>query len=238
MKTKMMIAMLLACILVLPACQASPKSSTKNKSTAKDTIASSTASTTHSSIHDILKADEEWPKEERAAQCLSAAMDADTAEEAADWLCEKSQDLAEQFVNNYQGYPVSVEVEYITKFNGYDIFRCVIRNTETNEELKDYCLFDRDGDQYRLCINGEEQQKVYNKFVCKTCSGAGCTTQNGIVCALCGGTGVQQMPYFDPITQMTMMQTTGCGGCGGSGWTTLPSTTICVFCGGDGWKFD
>ena len=117
---------------------------------------------------------------------------------------------------------------FLKSENGYYVFEVVKIFNDTAENI--IITFRERNGKFVYDLNRE----VFEHLFCPACGGSGFHTEGGVICAICGGAGVQYIPnqWFDGT--MWHGNYVGCSGCGGSGYAVMPSTVPCSTCGGSG----
>lgn len=179
----------------------------------------------------------QYPNQELAEEWLSAFVSAEDYDARSKCVTPDSLDeLKEVNLNLPEGTP-SVETIYKATYEDYDIFdfKLFFPGHEEAIPVKE-CALKRVDDGYLLCLEKSVMKTLAERYRCQPCDGTGkIASSNRVACAICNGTGVQQIPQYDPVTGAMLSQTIGCGGCGGSGFVGGGTTdTPCPHCDGDG----
>lgn len=218
MKTKLirMIAAVLSMLLVLfcAACgDVAPHSQENTSSKSSNTSAS---------------------RERKAEKSLLAAINAEGVEEAAQYMETDSDEQMQNILDMYSEYDLTVEMDYLGKTDGMDVFKCKMLHASDGSTLKTTFVFGTEmKDRYVFCEKEDFLTKVNKTVLCGTCNASGVIYSGGTACAICAGTGQQYIPnaYYNGWQWVGQYQ--ACSGCAGAGYFNRRTYT-CTACHGMG----
>lgn len=171
-------------------------------------------------------------KTKAAQECIANIFQSPNVNTLRQYLTADSYDVAEEIWSVWQSLDPAVEIEYIGKYEAYDVFSFAAKYRVTGEEEGCFILLKEENGSYKLCANEDVLLKAQYDIVCNVCAGSGQVQCGGQVCGICGGTGQQYIPnaYYDGFMWQGLWQ--ACAGCGGAGWFGV-SFRNCAYCAGD-----
>ncbi len=174
-------------------------------------------------------------------ECFLAIAYSKSAEEMAKYVSVgDAKDYYGNVKNLFGGDTYTVKAEFAGTFENYEVFYLTIKsNTDKSKEMKNFEIFQKVGDDYKLALDADAISKINTECLCPTCKGAGNFTSGGTACAICAGTGVQYYPnaYFDAATGLWQGETRACSGCAGAGYMGGSAKT-CTTCKGRKYVFN
>lgn len=182
------------------------------------------------------KNEDKLPSTTELENMVKDIFESDDAEYVLQHLDGASLERAQELCNYYTGTEYEINLEYVTTYKQYLLYRYTAKVTEGVGLDEDaYLVFTKVGDEHKLCVAQDAMIDINEHFACSTCGGAGSiSTGDTQTCGLCGGLGQQYVPnlYYDAALGW-QGGTIACSGCGGAGHTGTVYST-CHSCGGMG----
>lgn len=175
-----------------------------------------------------------------AEECITNVIRAKNEDTIKEALTSDSLEYASDLLKYYNELDdFDLDMKKAGTYDGYDLFNYTILERNTKKEETGIVILKKQGDNYKICMNEEIHQRIYDAVICTKCKGAGTISSGGMVCSICSGVGQQYIAnaYFDSVLQMWQGTYQVCSGCAGAGHIGM-TAKLCYHCSGAGMVFD